>query len=238
MRTKQTGKFTLIELLVVISILAILMSMLIPALNSAREVAKGIKCVSQLRQTVMAGLSYAVDYNNMIPSKVTYGAGWRPWNVAFCDDKYLTREVLLCPSIQATKNITWYFYKTYGTYIGTDQALFTGSAIKRFGSCAEMIVNGNAKHISLNKAKNTSDFVIFADTAIAWDGPQPGYGSWQFAMASQTGDKTGVYLGHSQGNGAAVAFVDGHAGVKSPKELVGPSMLHVYTSKALKYIHY
>lgn len=238
MRTKQTRKFTLVELLVVIGILALLTSMLIPALNSAREVAKGIKCISQLRQTVMAGLNYSIDYNNMIPSKVASGTSWLPWSVVFCKDKYLTREALLCPSIQAPADITWYFYKTYGVYFGNDPAPFSISARERFGSCAEVLVDGHAKNISLNKARNISDFVIFADTAVAREGPHPGYANWQFNMLTQTGDKAGVYLIHSQGNGAAVAFVDGHAGIKIPQELSQSSMLHAYTSKELKYVSY
>ncbi len=70
--------FTLIELLVVISIIALLIGILLPALGAARSTARSIACQSNLRQLAIAANTYATDENGFLPMAESEDVGGAP----------------------------------------------------------------------------------------------------------------------------------------------------------------
>lgn len=73
MKNRITVGFTLIELLVVISIIAILVALLLPALSRARESANQVRCKANLRQVGTAANAFANDYDGGFPERHAYG---------------------------------------------------------------------------------------------------------------------------------------------------------------------
>ncbi len=72
----RTSGFTLIELLVVIAIIAILASLLLPALASAKESGRSIRCLSNMRQVALGIYNYKDENNDHLPFAVTTDRNW------------------------------------------------------------------------------------------------------------------------------------------------------------------
>src|SRR5688500_15827808 len=84
-RRRQSEAFTLIELLVVIAIIAILASLLLPAMARAKQAAHRTVCLSNLKQFAIAMQLYLVDNNDVYPSVNPLGifeSDWIRWNPA------------------------------------------------------------------------------------------------------------------------------------------------------------
>ncbi|MEM6333984.1 MAG: prepilin-type N-terminal cleavage/methylation domain-containing protein [Planctomycetota bacterium] len=120
-RPRRRG-FTLIELLVVISIIALLIGILLPALGAARATARDAQCLSNVRQIATAGYNYATEHNGEFPPAMTLEDGVVPasggygnipddispanrkfyWSSLLVTQNYgMTREALECPSFSS-----------------------------------------------------------------------------------------------------------------------------------------
>jgi prepilin-type N-terminal cleavage/methylation domain-containing protein/prepilin-type processing-associated H-X9-DG protein len=120
-RKSQRGGFTLVELLVVIAIIAILASLLLPALAKGKQQAQRVKCISNMKQLTDAWILYAGDYGDDLATNVAWAgfsgeepvdwaSGWEDWSDPGDPDN--TNGL----NLESPLGLLWPYSKSLGIY--------------------------------------------------------------------------------------------------------------------------
>ena len=221
----KTNRFTLIELLVVIAIIALLASLLLPALGSVRESAKGAKCLSNLKQIYNAAAMYGNDYNvRRVPDGSWCDAQGGYWQSNLVNHDYLPpggtwgnqtpNGIFRCDAERRTKTETlteWNSWK--GSHYGMNWHLgLTPPGYSAWGDgVAYLRWHPNAE------INDTSKVMYFGDKPIGCE-------SYVYYDSTGPGGRTGLPMYFRHRDKMNYLMLDGHGGTggtdKVPCEMI------------------
>lgn len=116
-KRKRKG-FTLIELLIVIAIIAILAAILFPAFSRARENARAISCLSNMKQIGLAIQQYNQDYDGYYPFSRVLLPAQKNWYDGYLDPYIKGRQIGKCPSAPDNWTIGYSYNQAFGYFPG------------------------------------------------------------------------------------------------------------------------